>query len=360
MSVLRDLFQKFPNWKEKLLRLNDRFHVYRQILVGHLVRYPFYFLQKSKSEIIAKPGTLGFKGGVFNPGAIDMGNEILLLARTQVVPWFKARGTERCQYLVGDPVVFLLDRNTFTLKKEYLIKNLNAFPAESDVAVEDFRLFTWQNRIMVNHSVVMKEKIGGHINQGSVYPGLSVLEEGKILKFIGAPKLDFQIGKFEKNWMYKESGDELFLFYSVNPYRVLVLKDKVQMKFETVINEAFDNILNDPGRFGSMVSLSSNPIDFDERHWLMVIHQIDQRSTGRCYFHWAVLIDKTSLLPAKITKTPIFNGMGARGRTPGIRYISSLLKIGDEILFFAGEGDVFVTVAKRKRSELESLFVNLQ
>lgn len=360
MSATAILFQKFPNFKNRLLKLNDHFHEYWQILFGHLVRYPFYFTQKAKSKIIAKPGTLGYKGGVFNPGAMDTGNEILLLARTQLVPWFKARGKYRSQYLIGDPAVFLLDRNTFRLKKEYLIKNENAFPAESEIAIEDFRLFTWQNKIMVNHSVIQKEKIGDHIAQGAVYSGLSVLEEGKILKFLGAPKLDFPTGKFEKNWMYKEKEGSLYLFYSFNPYRVLVLQDEVQLKFATVINESFDYILNDPGGFGTRVSLSANPIDYDECHWLLIIHQIDHRITGRCYFHWGVLINKENLLPVKITQKPIFNGMDARGRTPGIRYISSILKMGDEILFFAGEGDVFVTMTSRKIKELECLFVNLQ
>jgi hypothetical protein len=31
-------------------------------------------------------------------------------------------------------------------------------------------------------------------------------------------------------------------------------------------------------------------------------------------------------LPVKITSKPLFSGMGARGRLPGIRYISSVIK----------------------------------
>ena len=61
----------------------------------------------------------------------------------------------------------------------------------------------------------------------------------------------------------------------------------------------------------------------------------------------------------KISSKSIFSGMGARGRVPGIRYISSIVKAENEILFFAGEGDVYVSVTKKKITELQTLFVNL-
>jgi hypothetical protein len=51
--------------------------------------------------------------------------------------------------------------------------------------------------------------------------------------------------------------------------------------------------------------------------------------------------------------------MGARGRTPGIRYISSILKVNNEILFFAGEGDVYVTVTKKTIPEINANLISL-
>ena len=90
-----------------------------------------------------------------------------------------------------------------------------------------------------------------------------------------------------------------------------------------------------------------------------MVHQIDNKISGRCYFHWAVLIDKKSLLPVKISSKPIFSGMGARGKTPGIRYISSILKTENEILFFAGEGDVYVTVTKKPIAKLINDMIDL-
>ena len=51
--------------------------------------------------------------------------------------------------------------------------------------------------------------------------------------------------------------------------------------------------------------------------------------------------------------------MGTRGRTPGIRYISSILKTENEILFFAGEGDVYVTVTKKPIAKLINDMIDL-
>ncbi|MDT8390376.1 MAG: hypothetical protein RRC34_07700 [Lentisphaeria bacterium] len=170
------------------------------------------------------------------------------------------------------------------------------------------------------------------------------------------PQLDFPIGDFEKNWMYAALGQKLWLFYSVNPYRVLRLKNDGEFQFQTVINTDEFEKLKDPGGFGTRVSLSANPIDYDDKHLLLIIHQIQHRVTGRCYFHWAVLIDKKTLLPVKISSKPIFDGKGARGRTPGIRYISSILKDTDDIVFFAGEGDVYCTLARKTISGLDMLW----
>ena len=137
------------------------------------------------------------------------------------------------------------------------------------------------------------------------------------------------------------------------------LDDENDLRFKTFINQDLSAKIQDPGGFGTRVSFSTNPIDFDEKYWLVIIHQIKFQITGRCYYHWAVLIDKETKLPVKMTSKPIFSGMGARGRVPGYRYISSVLKRGDELLFFAGEGDIYVTVTKKKIKEIENLLVNI-
>lgn len=360
MFIIKNILNKHPQLKEQLLRFNDLFFEYRQIFIGHLLRYPAYFFHALDSKVIAKPGTLNFKGGVFNPGAISTDDEILLLARSQKVPWFKARGNKRQFYLDGNPVVFILDHKTLKKKSEHVITESIVFPQNVDWAVEDFRMFRWNNEMMINHSVIVKQKIGKYMNQAAVYSGLSVLNNNHTkITFLGIPQLDFEVNNTEKNWVYKAKDSRLYLFYTISPYRVLELEEGDGLRFKTIIHQKVNKQLSDPGGFGTMVSFSTNPIVFNEKYFIAIIHQIEFKITGRCYYHWAILIDKQTLMPIKITSKPLFNGMNARGRTPGVRYISSILKEGDEILFFAGEGDVYVTATRKKINEIESLFVNL-
>ena len=331
------------------------------IFLGNLVRNPAYLRHIFNSKVIAKPGTLDFKGGAFNPGALIIDKtHILLLAKSQVVPWFKARGKNRKYFLAGNPVTFLLDINSLKTVKKEIITDISGFPENQDDAIEDMRLFWWKGQKMINHSYIKKEKVGEFINQTSVVSTVSVLDEKeKRFSFHAFPKLDFPLQNIEKNWIYKESENRLFLFYSLNPYRVLVLEDEENFTFKTLINQQFDWKLKNPGNLKTMVSFSTNPIDFDAEHFLMVVHQIDHKITGRFYNHWAVLLDKKRMLPVKISAKPIFTGMGARGRTPGVRYISSILKTDQDILFFAGEGDVYVTVTKKTIAEIKANLISL-
>ena len=350
---------KYPILKNKLVHVIDFLFEFRKVAVGNVMRNPPYIKHVLKSKIIAKPGTLSF-GALFNPGALVVDDHILLLANAQKIPWFKTRGKNRKFYLEGQPVKFLLDKKSLKTVQEEIITNITGFPSENNWAIEDMRLFTWKGQKMINHSFITKGKVGEFVNQTSVASTVSVLDEKeKRFSFHAFPKLDFPLQNIEKNWIYKESENRLFLFYSLNPYRVLVLEDEENFTFKTLINQEFDWKLKNPGNLKTMVSFSTNPIDFDEEHFLMVVHQIDHKITGRFYNHWAVLLDKKRMLPVKISAKPIFTGMGARGRTPGVRYISSILKTDHEILFFAGEGDVYVTVTKKTIAEIKANLISL-
>lgn len=348
-----------PNLKKNLVQFIDFLFEFRKVTVGNLTRNPAYLKHVLNSKVIAKPGTLSF-GAVFNPGALFVEDGILLLAKAQKIPWFKTQGENRKYYLQGNPISIFLEKHTDQVLKQNLIVKIVGFPEEENWAIEDTRMFYWKGQKMINHSLLIKGEVNGSLNQVSVLSALSVLDEkGSIFKFCCFPQLDFPIQNFEKNWVYKERGDDLILFYSLNPFIVLKLEAKDHMRFKTIIHQQSNNKLNDPGGFGTLVSLSTNPIEFDEKYWILIIHQIEYKLSGRCYYHWAVLINKETLLPEKISSKPIFSGMCARGRTPGIRYISSILKLDNQILFFAGEGDVYITVTKKPLKELESLFVNI-
>lgn len=345
--------------KKKLLKFVDFYHKYAPVIVGNFIRNPAYFLHLFNSKVIAKPGLFSF-GAIFNPGALLVDNKIILLANAQKVPWYKARGKKKEFYMQGNPLLMHLDQQTENVIDQNIITAILDIPQDKDYAIEDFRLFNWQGKKMINHSLVIRSKVDGFLNQAGAFSALSVLDEKeKTFKFCAIPKVDFSIEIFEKNWVYKENGKQLLLFYSLKPYRVLKLEDEKSFTFKTIINQQLSTKITNPGGFGTRVSFSTNPVDFDDKHYLIIIHQIQFKFTGRCYFHWAALIDRTTFLPVKISSKAIFSGMGARGRTPGIRYISSILKVENEILFFAGEGDLYVTVTKKTVSELNKLFVNI-
>lgn len=337
---------RFPNLKGRLVKLIDFLFEFRKVAAGNLIRNPALILHVMRSKVIAKPGTMGF-GAIFNPGALLENDRIIMLAKGQWVPWFKTRGARRKYYLKGQPTVFVLDQKT-NIQEQKIITDILDFPQKERWAIEDTRMFWWKGRKMVNHSLVMIGPVDGVDNQISVKSSLSVLEnEAKTIRFCGFPQLDFPVQNFEKNWVYQETENDLLLFYAINPFRVLRLENENELHFKTIINQPLSNKITNPGGFGTMVSFSANPIDFNEDYWLMIVHQIDNKISGRCYYHWAVLVSKATKVPEKMTAKPIFSGMGARGRTPGIRYISSVLKLDDEILFFAGEGDVQVTVTRK-------------
>ena len=358
-NSLSSKLKKYPILKNKLVQIIDFLFEFRKVTVGNVMRNPPYIKHVLKSKIIAKPGALSF-GSLFNPGALVVDDHILLLANAQKIPWFKTRGKNRKFYLEGQPVQFLLDKKSLNTVQEEIITNITGFPSENNWAIEDMRLFTWKGQKMINHSFITKGKVGECGNQTSVASAVSILDEKeKKFSFHAFPELDFPVQNIEKNWLYRATDNKLILFYSVNPYKVLILEDEKQFKFRSIINQDFYWQLKNPGGFGTMVSFSTNPIEFDELHWLIIVHQIKNRISGRCYYHWAVLIDKSTFLPVKITSKPIFSGMGARGRTPGIRYISSILKVNNEILFFAGEGDVYVTVTKKTIPEINANLISL-
>lgn len=360
-NIFISQLNKYPIFKSKLLLLIRFYYFYCPIIVGKITRFPSYLKNIYNSKVIGYPRNFGFSGGVYNPGALAIDDEkVLLLAKAQNAPWYEARGNKKQDYMMGTPVIYILDNKTLTTIESSVIDISIGFPYSEDYALEDFRLFSWQGRIMINHSLITLQTEKDNRNQVGSFSAISELDyQAKVLQFCTIPMLDFKLQEFEKNWIYKEFNEDLLLFYSINPYKVLFLKDQASFTFETKIDVKLNSKIANPGGFGTMVSFSTNPIDYDQMNWLVVIHQINHKYTGRCYHHWVVLISKSTLMPVKITSKPIFSGLGARGKLTGIRYISSVLKIDNEIVFFAGEGDIYVTLTKKSIKELETHFVKI-
>lgn len=320
-----------------------------------------YAGHRLRSVVLAGPGHSGYPGGIYNPGAVPAGNGgALLLAKAQVCHWWDAKGTHADKYYKGDPVLFELDEE-MRVRSSRIIRLAEGFPDATNVGFEDFRMFERRGEIWVNHGMISLVRMHSCAsNYVGATPCLSRLDpDGGQLEFLGFPKTDFEVGKIEKNWMFFEQNDDLYLVYSLSPYRLLRLTDREELTFSSVVDRDLGPKLKDIGGYGSMVSLSTNPINYDDEHLLMLVHQIQRRGVDRFYHHWGMLLGKESLMPEKITARPLFSGMGARGRRAGIVYVSSALPKGEDFEFFMGEGDAYVTRRSMTRAAIESQWCEL-
>ena len=282
-------------------------------------------------------------------------SDILLLAKGQERHWWDAVGIHADQYYQGDPVLLVLD-SQLRLVDERIVKIKSSLPRPKMVGYEDFRMFQYEDQIWVNHGMIsLIRKHECSLTFDGAVPCLSRLSRATdSLTLMGYPKLDFAANSIEKNWVYFELEGRLFLMYSFSPFRLLKLNNRSNLAFTTIISRDLEPRLHDVGGFGSLVSFSTNPIDYDDDYLIFLIHQVQRRGTDRFYHHWGVLLSKETLLPEQITRKPLFVGNGARGRRAGILYVSSVVRIEDKFLFFMGEGDAYSTYCAIDREDLEA------
>lgn len=323
----------------------------------HALRYPVArVLHVSRSKVLAGPKYLGFAGGVFNPGSVvTKAGSILVLAKGQHMHWLQALALAPSQFMVGAPVLWKLSDTGARARAsvvELRGKSLDGANAE------DFRMFRFRDCTLVNHCVTRLNQTG----KAFVRQALSRLDETEgSLELLGFPQLDFDVAEREKNWVYLEADGRLLLFYRFSPLRVLQLTDERHLAFSTLMQAEQRGRLADPGGIGALVSFSTNPIPYGAGHVLVVIHQIDHSLGFRRYLHWGVLIDRATLKPSHITANPLFDGLGARGRSlRGVLYVTSAVATQRDVVFFNGEGDSFVTTTRINRQDLDRCWVDVR
>jgi hypothetical protein len=137
----------------------------------------------------------------------------------------------------------------------------------------------------------------------------------------------FEPATEEKNWALFAHEGALLCIYSFNPYIVL------EINFDTGVPKI---VVQTPpvqyewlGAGGRFISNSTNPIIWDDDHYIMFVHDyIDPdwpEQRDRLYMQYAVLISTTSLLPTSIVPTPLLIGGRERGRYAGVHYTTSLV-----------------------------------
>ena len=170
------------------------------------------------------------------------------------------------------------------------------------------------------------------------------------MAYLGRVGLDFEPNAIEKNWVYFEHQGAVHCLYSMAPYVLLRAIGWPALRFSTVRREAVDLGLDTGGAF---LSLSTNPIRYDARHYLVLVHIRNPRGI---YIHWAVLIDAETLLPVQVSARPVLRGGNAGRADRGVVYVQSVMVRGDRLVFFFGEGDTHTAYAWAHKAELDALF----
>ncbi|MBF0216419.1 MAG: hypothetical protein HQL30_05420 [Candidatus Omnitrophica bacterium] len=346
--------------------VNKMIGMFRQVIkeIGKNLRMPFDdpLVNISDCEILAGPGLLGLKGGLFNPGAVVSGDEIILIAKGLDISPVDAFNDPACfkDYMKG-PVVILRYDLDMAIKK---IAILSAGTYGED-KIEDFRVFNYRGNILSNHVTANPSLEGKNPVYGRCRQSISRVDvkENKFIG-IGNPRIDRPVNMIEKNWCYFEHNEELFLLYSLDPYLLFKLADWETLEFKVFVDKAISirEKVNNYLQVGKKIilSLSTNPISYDEHHYLMMVHKAYRLwPFCRLYVQWAMLIDKKSLLPVKVSRKPVFTGKYARGSVSGVIYTTSVLCLKNDVLIFNGEGDSYLSYARLSRAKLNRYFVDI-
>jgi hypothetical protein len=307
--------------------------------------------QNSTFRWLTRAGTFGHEAGVFNPGAYPTNSGYVSLMRGESEWWPSQKASEIRHFSSWSLDLVELDSSfQIALQKPLPFKGtflVNRF------RIEDFRLFGAGGKIYCNHAVVTLESDRAPVEQPVqlesqiVRVGLSTLSESHAeLVFVGFPSLDLPTRSIEKNWAMLARGDDVFLIYSMSPYRVLRATNWPQLTFTSIV----DRHLSFPviGSAG-MIRNSVNPVDYDEHHFLHVVHVVHP---SKQYVFWALLVEKESLMPRYFCEIPLARAGNSVGAA--IIYVCSVVAEKDRVLLFAGINDCGSGVWTIDRAILDS------
>jgi hypothetical protein len=317
------------------------------------MRFPM--LELARAVPLGGPGFRGFEGGLMNPGAVPVDDGILMLAKANECHWLKSADTNWRSYMKGAPMLFTLDR-TLQLQTVEPVQLGPDFPTERK-AFEDFRLYRRDHRVWVHGVQAEIEVLPDKITYWRTVQWHAELDVARhVLTGFAYPQVDVPLAEAEKNWCYFVRGADLFLLYSFSPF--VLLKSTGPLRFETIIRRDLPPSLGELGGFAARLSLGTNPMPYGRDHLFLMIHKFDMVGGERLYFHWAVLLDRETLLPRKISSAPLFVGGRARGLLPGIVYVMAAFEIQDEMFFSLCESDSHASFLKVPKNTLDELWTD--
>jgi len=300
-------------------------------------------------------GSYGMQAGLCNPGALQSVHGLVLLARGERVPWpiqrrSFARFASSCQ-----PMLLVLGDDLQIYRSAEVRIEAGVAPERS--RLEDFRLFTHNGQIYANHSTISLDRdfhsrkpVSPETLNTSV--GISRFDPEELrLTYLGSPILDRPIGRMEKNWAMFSTGRDVQFIYSFNPYRLFSAETFPDLRFNSTIERHINLPIPDDGL---PLRNSINPVSYDASHFLHIVHKV---YPDKQYVYWAALIDRTTLLPSKITARPLLRGIASAGAS--ILYACSAIARDDDILVFAGIDDCSIGAWSIPRSELDRQWLSI-
>lgn len=297
-----------------------------------------------KRERLIDAGQFGClsRGGVFNPGVIEIDGRLHLLCRAEA-----SEATWKGAFRETRAAAFWCELNDDLTLRDFVAFSHHPVREQRP---EDWRLFRYDGRIYTNHSVYSwdGDQMRCHVAVSEM--DLERRHIGQGQTFTTSLPLRTQ----EKNWAMFSHQGRLLCIYSIDPYIVLEIDLETGKTEIAVSGGSFEFTVSYRSGFG--LFNSTNPIVWDDDHYLTFFHTYMRsnvpRDRNRLYLQYAMLIDRETLLPSAVTPEPVVTGGDEEGTHPGVHYTMSLAKYGDDLCAFYGEGDMHTGLLLIDRNKL--------
>ena len=283
-------------------------------------------LKIDKQEYIIYPSN----GCIYNPGFCRFQDKNYMISRVESYTE-KERGVKDLWLRTTSiPHIIEMDEN-LNVVDTYPLETIGEF-----IRIEDFRLFTHNDKLYSNHIIVDESK--------RIYPVISEIDLiNKKMTIIGTIELEIPKNDVEKNWVFFNHNKELFLIYSLSPWMIF----KIDIK--TLTGELIKKCeVKFDWNHSGFISNSTNPIRINQNRNIMGFHSRDNKRI----YHQGLLTFDNNFNLIKSTKEPYLSGGDFDTIHPHVIYTSSLTMIEDKLIGFAGDGDTKTIMIEFKKDKL--------
>ena len=280
---------------------------------------------------VLKPGDVkDSNGGIYNPGFCRFQDKNYMISRVESHTE-KERGVKDLWLRTTSiPHIIEMDEN-LNVVDTYPLETIGEF-----IRIEDFRLFTHNDKLYSNHIIVDESK--------RIYPVISEIDLiNKKMTIIGTIELEIPKNDVEKNWVFFNHNKELFLIYSLSPWMIF------KIDINTLTGELIKKCeVKFDWNHSGFISNSTNPIRINQNRNIMGFHSRDNKRI----YHQGLLTFDNNFNLIKSTKEPYLSGGDFDTIHPHVIYTSSLTMIEDKLIGFAGDGDTKTIMIEFKKDKL--------